>query len=369
MLFKSFFCIVLFIFSTSAFAVTPQTKIIIFGDSLSDAGMNTSATDSGNNTWAKDQGRTGSPLTNIDSNTKTRALWVNYFITKKFPELKIWPIRIARLKQLDIRNTSINYAYASAETGDNYLDDFVRIPFPPYVNQTCSIPGDPTPQLHCVPGILKQIDLYLSEVHHPDDQTIFFIWAGGNDIFNNIAKLASLLQHKQFSELNKHLAETINTSTSQPCAPTLFPPLSHPILNLMNARDRLIAAGVKPSQIYFLDLPDLSKTPAAIKLANGSTTILKVVQAITIGFNTTLKLALMHMPFSKNNLPDSHVISIYNLLDDIIAHPAQYHFTETSKSCVDEHATPYCKNYVFFNDKHPTTQAGKWIAMTVAKNM
>jgi len=342
-----------------------QTKIIIFGDSLSDAGLNQIGNDSGNNTWAKNPGHTGAPFTNIDPTTNTRPLWINYFFAKKFPDQIIWPIRIAKQNNIDLTNNSLNYAFASAETGANYLDDQPGNAYPPYVSAACHAPGNLAPGLYCVPSVLKQIDLYLSDVRHPDDKTTFIIWAGGNDIFNNVAKLISLLNQKKLTDFSNQLINTFsfdNKNINKDNCSSLFPPLSHPVINLIRARDKLIAAGVKPEQIYFINLPDLAKSPAAIKLAKGSDAVLNIVHGISLLFNSSLELGLTKMPFSENNLLASHIISAYDLLNEVMIAPTKFTFTKTTQSCVAENATPYCKGYMFFNDKHPTTKIGELLA-------
>ncbi len=71
----------------------PFDNLIVFGDSLSDAGNGKLATknnrdnDTGNNTWIKAQGKTGAPLTSLDPNSKTHPICVNNFL-KSYPYLK-----------------------------------------------------------------------------------------------------------------------------------------------------------------------------------------------------------------------------------------------------------------------------------------
>jgi phospholipase/lecithinase/hemolysin len=37
-----------------------------------------------------------------------------------------------------------------------------------------------------------------------------------------------------------------------------------------------------------------------------------------------------------------------------------------TQDCVLNHATPYCLGYVFFNQKHPTTQTHQYVAEHIA---
>lgn len=345
-----------FIFSNAYAKLDTQTRLIIFGDSLSDAGMNVSEKDQGNNTWKAVPGAVGAPITSIDPDTNTRPLWAN-LIT---PTRHILPYRIAQLTST--WKGDIDFAFGSAETNEHYLNDNTGTAYPPYVDANCYDAGNLSPGIYCVPGVLKQIDLYLTKAHDLNRKTIFIIWGGGNDIFDNIAKLISLFKKNDFSTFLTQLINTISLSSSaiKNDSP-LFPELSHPVLNLIEAKNKLIAAGVSPEQIYFIDLPDLSKTPAAVTLANGSDFILDIIHGITVLFNGSLKFGLTQFPF-QTHLSPSHIISAYDLLNDTFSHPEKFHFTHLIESCVADKKTPYCEGYIFFNNKHPTVAIEKLLA-------
>ncbi len=281
---------------------------------------------------------------------------------QKDPGEVLYPWRIVNEQHLDPATHSISYAFASAETGSNYLNDFPDTPVT--VNAVCPMPGLMTDkQLGCVPGVLKQIDLYLAAVPHPAPDTTFYIWAGGNDIFNNVKRLLALTPKKKTGALvdtnfTTPLTASLTTSISDRLRAKL-PSFSFPLLNLLKAKDRLIAAGVKPEQIYFINLPDLAKTPAGINLANGNRVVLGIVHSLALTFNTGLKQILTNHPLSKHNLPASHIISSYQILDEIFMDPDYFNMKYTDRNCVADGKDPLCAGYVFFNEKHPSVATGK----------
>jgi hypothetical protein len=86
---------------------------------------------------------------------------------------------------------------------------------------------------------------------------------------------------------------------------------------------------------------------------------LDLLSGITQLFNFDLRVGLyvsawnVKQPFAK-----PHVLDVNQFLEKII-----------KNSCLAEHATPYCKGYLFFNDKHPTTTAGKVLAVYLYNNL
>jgi len=361
---KKFFAVFALVLSMSAFSA-PIRHIIIFGDSLSDAGENTPAEDVGNNFWAVAQGKTGAPIVNMDTRTQTHPLWVNWFSELQHPRDTLHPWRLLNDKELDPAVHSVNYAFASAETGDHWLNDISGEKYPPYVDAICHAPGKIGPKTACVPGVLKQVQLYLNAVHHPDPDTVFIVWAGGNDMLNNITKAFQLFSQQGIKDIAGKLLnqfENLTAHTQKKNLSPAAPDFSDPLINLLAAKDRLIEAGVKPEQIYILNLPDLSKSPACILLSKGNPAILSAIHALSVAFNDGLSLTLSHNYFSDNNLPESNILSVYDLLNEIIDNPEKYGMTHLSQNCVLDGQTPECKGYVFFNDKHPTAETGKIFA-------
>ncbi len=298
-----------------------SANMIIFGDSLSDIG---------NNTWIE---ATGTPITSLDKQGN-KYIWVNYLSEKLFKQPAYYS---AKLEVSPLTHT-VSYAFASADTSSDYLNadwPFAK-PQPP-VNTECLKPGlmkntqgDMTSA--CVPGLLKQIDLYLNDVDHkPNSNTLFFIWSGANDLFYKLP-------------------------TGEPPAQILKTAITHIVL----ARNTLMDNGVSPQQIYVINLPDLSKTPYAIKYS------LKLTE-ISIAFNTGLMAALTTPDQQHPGIPSSHIISMYDLLNDIVQNPDKFHLTNVTESCTGNRLYPLCHGYLFYDHKHPTAAMHNVIADYINK--
>lgn len=321
---KNFLTTALFglLFSSSVNASVPS-NIIVFGDSLSDVG---------NNTWIE---ATGTPFTNQDERANKYA-WPSY-LSKQICHKPALPSSAYFSRS---RNNSVVYAYASSDTSADYLAaDWPKAVPVPAVNAACTAPGllrdgQGYVKSTCVPGVLKQIDLYLSKKHAPNPNSVFIIWAGANDLFYKL--------------------------------PSGIPPqkiIETAVTNLLQAKNKLLENGVTPQQIYVLNLPDLSLTPYAIKYG------LKLTE-LTNGFNAYLLQALTNNADPKNpGLPSNHVISMFDLLNDVVKSPEKYDLTNTQDSCVDKSETPLCQGYVFYNMKHPTAAMHKIIANYIGKQI
>ena len=105
--------------------------------------------------------------------------------------------------------------------------------------------------------------------------------------------------------------------------------------------------GVLAQQIYVINLPDLSSTPFAIKQNLNLT-------ALTVAFNTSLAAAVTASSQQHAGIDGSHVISMYDLMNNIVQNPDQYQLTNTTQSCVENLQAPLCKGYLFYDLKHPT---------------
>lgn len=376
----SLFLIVSFLISCKAFSLSeithyPYTNVIIFGDSLSDAGNPNSSLpqldDVGNNSWVHVKGKIGAPITNVDAQSKKHLLWVNYFVNEYFTGQEVFPASQMKALKLDPLKDNITYAYASAESGLHYINDALY-PTPlyhPYGDKYCNDhgPGKIDSDNACVPSVLRQIQFYLTDVNqHPNPQSLFIIWVGGNDIFNNAGKLITASMHAKAT-----LADTIKQLLSH-LSPSSTWDLyssdnySRPISNILRAKDMLVNAGVSPRQIYVIDLPDLSKTPAAVNFTKGNSLLLGALSMLTNSYNTNLRIALAYNLLNGANLPASHIYSANHLFKEIVNDPQKFGFDNVKESCVDRQAVPYCQGYVFFDDKHPTSASGRIMAKRFA---
>lgn len=372
-------CLLFAVISTASAAT--YVNLIVFGDSLSDAASGSSGAvrledrDKGNNTWVKTQGKTGAPITNIDPVSNTSALWSNFLIVDKhlFEENPngtrlIYPSSQALKRGYSPLRYSMNYAWASAETGDHYINDLS--PAYVYNDALCQKygPGEISSTSSCVPSVLLQVKTYLKEVHHhPNPKSLFILWAGGNDLFNNIGKVAA--QNKGASK-PLLLLKMLNTPFP------LFPskedntPLSNPVKNLKLAIIMLIQAGVPAQNIYVLNLPDLAKTPAAQSFVHGNKIMLYSLTAITEIYNLALRANLAFNYFQPMfNLPNGNVISIDSIFRDLLKNHQALGFNQDLQNCVQDNAVPDCKGYIFFNGKHPTVKAHQYIAKFLKKRL
>jgi len=314
---------------TLAAAQTPS-NIIVFGDSLSDIG---------NNNWIY---ATGTPITNLDSKGN-KFTWVNYLADSLFKQPAWYSDYPNKSHQFSYVN-NVSYAYAGADTSNDYLNaDWPVQTSMPAVNADCSKPGLlknlGTVTSACVPGLLKQVDLYLSDVRQkPYATSLFFIWAGGNDLFYKLPTT---------DETPEQIKQIIGTA----------------VMNIVQAKNTLMDHGVSPQQIYVLNLPDLSSTPFAIKLG------LNDLTALTLAFNGSLATAVTASDSKHAGLDGSHVISMYDLMNNIVLNPDQYQLTNTTESCVENFQAPLCQEYLFYDLKHPTAQMHKTISDFIRKSL
>ncbi len=349
---KTFLVLLIFnmVFLNNVFADYAKLKnMIVFGDSLSDIG---------NNTWILLDGIVGTPITNPNKQNE-KYLWFNYLVHEKLNSIP-YPSRKPHLNPL---SDNISYAYATADTSHDYLNtDWPQIDTPlPSINPDCTKPGpikDANGQIlsTCVPGLLLQVDSYLTAVHHkPGAETLFFIWSGANDLLNYYT---AYMKH---SLLEKIFIERFSLPTKEQLDPIEQLAVDH----INAAIDKLIKAGVKPEMIYVLDMPDLSRTPSirankswALKILYGKKNVENSLRNMALGFNQKLQS-------SKSKLLDSHYIQIGNLLDHLISNPAQYDLNNIDESCIANNQMPACHGFLFYNSKHPTTYVNQIIAETL----
>jgi phospholipase/lecithinase/hemolysin len=103
------------------------------------------------------------------------------------------------------------------------------------------------------------------------------------------------------------------------------------------------------TNILVPNLPDLGLTPEF----NGD--------AAAIAYSSTFDSALAVTLPSGATLFDTNA-----LLNEIVASPGTYGFTDTSTPCISAGANPSCTGYLFFDDIHPTTAADTILAQDFA---
>ena len=346
---------ILLMFNISSIATPPViSHMIFFGDSLSDVG---------NNTWVKLDDVVGTPLTNPNAQS-SKLIWVNDLVEKKLNQLT-YPSSAAHINPLQ---DNIDYAFADATTINGYLNASwpQNDPPAPSVNPACLQPGpikDAAGNITstCVPGLQKQVDLYLNQVQFkPDQNTVFFIWSGANDLLNEYSSLVSALKAKLF--LARYYLPTHDALDK----------INQEVVNNINtAKNKLIDAGVKPEQIYILNLPDLSKTPAVQKNDSwglwflfGKQNVIDNLVYISNSFNQKLQQQNADV---KYQIPATHYVRIDQLFLDMVSHPGNYQLTNVNESCVANYAMPECRGYLFYDAKHPTAYVNSIIADHIRK--
>ena len=340
--------------SVTAFATSPTlNNMIFFGDSL---------TDIGNNTWVlMDGSNLGAPIINANYQNN-KYLWINYLVEAKLGK-PVYPSSTSHI-HLDPLNDNISYAYASADTSNEYLntDWPQQSSTDPFVNtQNClqAGPGVIKNQAGeitstCVPGVIRQVDNYLTAVQHkPNPNTAFFIWAGANDLFYYL--IPYIKEHGTLPEIPYTAFRNLEIKVAG---------------NINEAKKKLIDAGVKPEMIYILDLPDLSQLPA-ISTGDKSWSFWAKIHLFTIptviskmAHNVGYQLESQYVE-EKYRIPSSHYIKVSDSFNDIIQNPKKYELTNIDESCVLKNATPACTGFVFYNNKHPSTHVHKILSDVV----
>ncbi len=346
----------------TALAIKPNqpeiTNMIFFGDSL---------TDVGNNTWILIDGIFGAPITNPNDQS-LKYMWPNYLAQKKLNK----PVHPSSQLNISPFNDSISYAYAGAETNDYYNNTN----WPPHTqvptkNLDCTRPGsikDSAGNIKstCNPGLLLQVDLYLQDTQFmPNPKTLFFIWAGSNDIFDyyneNAKQYISMTLLK--SPYSAMLAKPPMPVPSEDDLSTLEQRIIH---NINEAKKKLIDAGVKPKMIYILTLPDLSNTPALRTSNNWKLTIFfnkenleKSLSVVSQSVNQKLQT---QQDDPKYAIPPSHYLQMDKMLLDMRLNPTQYSVNDVENNCIEKNAMSACLGYLFYDQKHPTTAIHKIIA-------
>jgi phospholipase/lecithinase/hemolysin len=326
-------------FVDEALASEITRNAIFFGDSLSDVG---------NNHWIYGK---GAPLTNPGSNHHAY-LWVNYLL-KNYNKV-IYPS-----SKIGQRNNpyidSVDYAYASANTSNDYLNaDYPSATSVPPVNKKCTYPGLIKEKGYaCVPGVLKQVDLYLFSLKKhsyakPNPETVFFIWAGGNDLFYGYQSIAETFLGKMRALLYP---------------PTVSALATRAVSNIILAKEKLMAAGVKENKIYILNMPDLSKTSGVLMAAKNMHQPLKYLFIRSIHKMAENYNLLLRQKLTNKNA----VIDMNGLFKNMLQHPSDFNLTNTENNCKAAHALPACKGYLFYDIKHPTTLIHQEIAKNIQK--
>ncbi|MDA7742210.1 SGNH/GDSL hydrolase family protein [Francisellaceae bacterium] len=325
-------------------------NVIVFGDSLSDSSpMGIGSSQVGNNYWTSIAGitnRKGAPITSrVGPHDLRRLTWLNYLVSSISFNKGHHFLAVKRaLSYLNPYYENVSYAVASAETGNNYIDDLKPSPWPVVHPGLCQGISDPG-KYSCVPGLLKQVHMYLEDVKSkPNPKTLFILWAGGNDFYQNIVKL---------------MTESKDD-------------LSQPISNTVKAVKLLLKEGVPANNIYVLNLPNFSMVPAIttlvgdkIKEAWKQSMALQTISLVSKAYNLWLKAALTLQTYGE--FSPAHVFPVDSLFLNVYENKDNLHqklgiTTPVAITCVSAKKLPFCKGVLFYNDMHPTSQIHQYLA-------
>jgi phospholipase/lecithinase/hemolysin len=209
-------------------------------------------------------------------------------------------------------NGGTNYAVGGATTGAGNFNFAVNSP-----------PG--LPASLATTGMLNQVGSFVGSSATPNpEQTLYVVWGGPNDFFLG-------------SAIGANPAVTAQTA----------------IANL--ATELVLLAAAKGAQhIVVNNMPNLGSTP--LGLAGGASQSAALTQ-LTLAFNAGLAQAISQV----EQLTGIDIIefSTFNLLNEILADPLRYGFTNVTGRCIDSLAAlqSSCQGYLFFDSVHPTTAA------------
>jgi outer membrane lipase/esterase len=307
----SFVAAVVLVFSTALAYAKDYSRIVVFGDSLSDTGNVTQLS------LTKYGIAIPGPLFdyNVDytlgrftDGKDTLPYARNYF--------GVWVEQLAASmpshpKVKDSLDGGTNYAYGYAFTGNGTTTlDF---------NDQLSVDVD---------NMGLQITHYLAQKPKIDGSTLFIVWGGANDVnhassVNDVVKAA--------------IAETLDIQ-------------------------RLIDAGA--TQFLVLNLPPLGLIPRV----NGYPAAAAQANALASLFNSWLNtgISVLHDAYGNRHLTITR-LDVYSLFNLIVANPAKFGFADVRDSSWGIDVNP--DTYLFWDDLHPTTRGHSLVAKAAMKAM
>ena len=301
------------IFASSQ-ASEDQIRLIIFGDSLVDIGNDLSASYF---QTAPDgsliPGLVIPPTTRYDRGNFSNGPVISDFLAQKL-KVSIRPSS----QGFDFHTDSISYGYGGSESGIQNL----------------------TPGLMLVPGLLGQVEQYLAGVRDNNaslDDTVFFLWTGANDYFNNLARS---LEPNPFQAAGN----IIDAATA-----------------IADNGGELIVVG---------NLPDLGQTPFCSIFG-----ICDLLSQLTYVHNDLLAQGIEDL----NRMTEAKVVlfDAFTIFNKILTSPSSYGLPNNigagpASGCLFQHPAtfmlencqivPFKSTSVFWDEMHPATEAHKILA-------
>ncbi|MDM9382198.1 autotransporter domain-containing protein [Chlorogloeopsis sp. ULAP01] len=222
----------------------------------------------------------------------------------RFSNGPVWVEILSSDLKLDANATN-NFAIGGSTSGNNNA-----------LSETLKIP---------LPSLPDQLDSFTSIPGKPSSDALFILWAGANDYL---------------------IEPTEKRATDTQVV----------VNNLSNAVRTLINKGAR--NIIVPNLPDLGKTPQERSLLTASTTT-----ALTNSHNNNLNLALQEI--AKNRNVNIIPLDVNALVNEILAEPAKYGYTNVTERCFNQAVGTLCSNpdqYLFWDGIHPTARGHQLIA-------
>ena len=351
-----------------ASTITPYT-VTQFGDSLSDTHENLDIEPGVNNNWFVAQSALQNfPVSSIAvvDNTKRMGTWVNFFLESNdnFTN-NIIPWRIAqKIGNINVVEYSNSYAFVSALSGDNFTND-QDLDDPSTINDACFTPGLLTEGSSCVPGYIKQVDMYITDLEGQPipNNAVYVSWIGANDLLASLQSLLpkiesttnenTLIKQHAFDSLSQ--ADRYNANYLQmliDSGVSVDDPrwqaatkesvknftieseitIQEIVNNITMGLQILLDNGAAPSQLYAFGTPALEDAPIAIKtIAEAGPLgplLRQVIELVTIEFNDLLSESVEDMGI--------HFFSTNDVLQEVLAEPMAFGFDpdKVETSCV-----------------------------------
>ncbi|MBO0350723.1 SGNH/GDSL hydrolase family protein [Phormidium pseudopriestleyi FRX01] len=182
------------------------------------------------------------------------------------------------------------------------------------------------PLLPTLPGLQTQIESFIAETPFSNPNGLYTIWAGANDY------------------LNAGITD-----------------VTIPVNNLVNAVTQLADDGARNFMV--MNLPDLGNTPG---VRNRGPQAQQFLSQLTNVHNTALATAIANLDQNPNI--NIILVDVNGLLNDAIANPSQYGFTNVTDPAQQSPGSDP-NTFLFWDDVHPTTTSHQLITDEALKTV
>ena len=188
------------------------------------------------------------------------------------------------------------------------------------------------------PGMLDELDLYLAEsasLGSPETNALFVLWIGANDF----------ARWQQTGAYTNHSPDVLIGTLLQ---------------NIRTVIETLADRGA--TQFFVVNLPDLGKIPLVNSYPNPLAA--EIASLGTFGFNLNLAWMLGEMETQRSNTIDIVHFDMFSLFEAARTNPTAFGFTNVVAECWAGATNSPCTastNYLFWDDRHPTTAAHRWL--------